>query len=307
MNISLKISDKTTQETISLGELCSLLGINEAELQGLSLQIEKNGAVLKSVVSLDEEYPGFAIDGETKDNIYYLAGAELPNTDYPLAYTTRLYAGCQDRETDCPIAMVLSNICDEPASAEGCKKALRCVYIDEEFAVGKPWFGISSYSYINGCSAEHQLPIQYDKDWNVLGIENDKFLYSLDNAGSAFKFWTVCEANGGYVAKQGVIDFNKVSDEDIQKALNKAGYKDLDMFVQETSPVAIPVKEDGSLDRESDDYCVDYMGLASLLIDIVGEEYLIPGYHWKDKESALSFFCDIFNVRSRIPQKQTKP
>lgn len=79
------------------------------------------------------------------------------------------------------------------------------------------------------------------------------------------------------------------------------------MFVQETSPVAIPVKEDGSLDRESDDYCVDYMGLASLLIDIVGEEYLIPGYHWKDKESALSFFCDIFNVRSRIPQKQTKP
>lgn len=294
MNISLKISDKTTQKTITLSELCSLLGINEAELQDLSLHIEKNGAALKSVVNLDEEYPGFTIDGETKDNIYYLAGVELPNTDYPLAYTTRLYAGCSDRETDCPIAMVLSNICEEPAFAEVCKKALRCVYIDEEFAVGKPWVGISSY--INGCSAEHQLPIQYDKDWNVLGIEDDKFLYSLGIAGSAFEFWAVCEADGGYGAKHGVIDFNMVSDEDIQKALNKAGYKDLDMFVQELSPVSIPVREDGSLDRESDDYCIDYMALASLMIDIVGEEYLVPGYRWEDKESALSFFCDVFNV-----------
>lgn len=293
MNISLKISDKTTQKTISLSELCSLLGINEAELQDLSLHIEKNGAALKSVVSLDEEYPGFTIDGETKDNIYYLAGVELPNTDYPLAYTTRLYAGCSDRETDCPIAMVLSNICEEPAFAEVCKKALRCVYIDEEFAVGKPWVGISSY--VNGCSAEHQLPIQYDKDWNVLGIEDDKFLYRLGIV-CAFEFWAVCEADGGYGVKHGVIDFNKVSDEDIQKALNKAGYKDLDMFVQEMSPVSIPVREDGSLDRESDDYCIDYMALASLLIDIVGEEYLVPGYRWKSKNSATEFFYDAFEI-----------
>ena len=294
MNISLKISDKNTEKTINLGELCKLLGINEAELQGLSLHIEKNGAALKSVVSLDEEYPGFTIDGETKDNIYYLAGVELPNTDYPLAYTTRLYAGCSDRETDCPIAMVLSNICDEPAFAEVCKKALRCVYIDEEFAVGKPWVGISSY--VNGCSAEHQLPIQYDKDWNVLGIENDKFLYSLGIAGSAFEFWTVCEANGGYGAKHGIIDFNKVTDAEVQKALSNAGYKDLDMFVQETSPVVIPVKEDGSLDRNSDEYCIDYVLLASLMIDVTDDKYLVPGYRWETKEDALNFFCDTFHI-----------
>lgn len=83
MNISLKISDKNTEKTINLGELCKLLGINEAELQGLSLNIEKHGANLKAAVNLDDNYPGLSIDGETQDEIYYLATVELPNNDYP--------------------------------------------------------------------------------------------------------------------------------------------------------------------------------------------------------------------------------
>lgn len=146
MNISLKISDKNTEKTINLGELCNLLGINEAELQGLSLNIEKHGANLKAAVNLDDNYPGLSIDGETQDEVYYLATVELPNNDYPLAYTSRLYAGRSDTETDCPIAMVLSNICEESAFGDVYDRALRCVYIDEAFAVGNPGLALSLIS-----------------------------------------------------------------------------------------------------------------------------------------------------------------
>lgn len=294
MNISLKISDKNAEKTINLGELCKLLEINEAELQGLSLNIEKHGANLKAAVNLDDNYPGLSIDGETQDEIYYLATVELPNNDYPLAYTSQLYAGRSDTETDCPIAMVLSNICEESAFGDVYDRALRCVYIDEAFAVGKPWVG--TFSYINGCSSEHQLPIYCTKEWNVCGLEDDKFLYNFGVAGEAFEFWKVCETNGGYGAKHGIIDFNKVTDAEVQKALSNAGYKDLDMFVQETSPVTIPVKEDGSLDRNSDEYCIDYMLLASLMIDVTDDKYLVPGYRWETKEDALNFFCDTFHI-----------
>lgn len=294
MNISLKISDKNTEKTINLGELCKLLGINEAELQGLSLNIEKHGANLKAAVNLDDNFPGLAIDGETQDKLYYLATVELPNNEYPLAYTSRLYAGRSDTETDCPIAMVLSNICEEPAFGDAYDKALRCVYIDEYFAVGKPWVG--TFSYINGCSSEHQLPIYCTKEWNVYGLEDDKFLYNFGVAGEAFEFWTVCETNDAYGAKHGIIDFNKVTEDEVQKALSNAGFKNLDMFVQETSPVVIPVNEDGSLNRNSDEYCIDYMLLASLMVDMTDDKCLVPGYRWETKEDALEFFWRIFHI-----------
>lgn len=97
--------------TITLDALLkqySALGLNA---DYLTVELVKNGKTLKVSINDDEDYPSVAIDGSDQhDQEVYLAQAELPNEDYPDAFTARLYAGYAACETDEPIAMVKADI-----------------------------------------------------------------------------------------------------------------------------------------------------------------------------------------------------
>lgn len=291
MNIFLKVSANGTEKTVSLNDLCELLGIHNAQVQEVSLNVEKNGASLKSTIVPEDAYPGFTVDGEAQGVPYYLASVELPNEDYPLAFTARLYAGRSDDETDCPIALVQSGVYQD-ALPDGMQDSAKLVYIDEDFAKATPWGGSWSSQM-----PEHSQP---DRQWVAYGVEDSVFLSSLqgflDCGCTKYEFWSVVETDDGYGAKHGVIDLNEMSDEDIQKALSAAGYQNMDMFVQENSPIVIPVKTDGSLDESSDEYCIDYTLLASLVAAVADDSHLVPGFHWANKDDAIAFFCGHFDI-----------
>lgn len=135
------------EKEISLQDILRFAGVTEkGEDNVYSVQTilrdEETGAELKTSVNFSEYFPGITVDGSFKGKDFYLANVELPNSDYPEDFVSRLYAGCADYESDAPIAMTKSNIYGEGPdfkSFSEFEKHTKIVYIDEDYAMAQTW------------------------------------------------------------------------------------------------------------------------------------------------------------------------
>lgn len=135
------------EKEISLQDILKMAGMqgkSEDDIYSVQtiLRIEETGTELKSSANRSDHFPGITVDGAFKGKDFYLANVELPNSDYPDDFVSRLYAGCADYESDAPIAMAKSNIYGEGPdfkSFSEFEKHTKIVYIDEDYAMAQTW------------------------------------------------------------------------------------------------------------------------------------------------------------------------
>lgn len=117
--------------------------------------------------------------------------------------------------------------------------------------------------------------------WHLTDDDSAQYICYLDpiagTTGKLFDLIQVTKIPDGYVISKDVIDIGSYSEENIEDILKLYGYEGLDDFVEETSPVKIPKLPDGTLDKESEEYIIDYSLIAEMLFETTAFECLIPG------------------------------
>ena len=87
--------------------------------------------------------------------------------------------------------------------------------------------------------------------------------------------------------------------DEIEDILHYYSYENLDDFVQEISPATIERKADGTLDRESPNYIVEWQLIAEMLFETEAlYRHLVPGKIWNEYEMAAAY------IRKTIGQEE---
>ncbi len=147
MKTTVQISIETREGVynISAEELGKLLGLRKREaINAVKVTLSQGNKSLFAIAEPDEEYPAITVDGEADEKKFFLANIELPNPMYPNDFTSRLYAGCANYETDGPIAIVKSRIDGKKPSGKAYVDGdilTKIVYVDTDEAQYRPWKG----------------------------------------------------------------------------------------------------------------------------------------------------------------------
>ena len=92
---------------------------------------------------------------------------------------------------------------------------------------------------------------------------------------------------------------NRVVESGKNHVLHYYSYENLDDFVQEISPATIERKADGTLDRESPNYIVEWQLIAEMLFETEAlYRHLVPGKIWNEYEMAAAY------IRKTIGQEE---
>ena len=111
--------------------------------------------------------------------------------------------------------------------------------------------------------------------WDCTDDDSAQYI-SRDIRGRLFELVQVCALGEEYGVAHDVIDIETYSDDDIEDALRAYGYDNIDDFVQQCSPEIIPKLADGSLDKDSLSYIIDYGLIAEMLFELEALECLLP-------------------------------
>lgn len=126
-------------KTISLNELCSMLGIQS--VGSMEIQLDNNkGQSIVTTVSDDPNFPSVSSHGISGHAQYNLTRLELPNKDYPEDFTVRLYGGNENYEASDWIAMMKSNASGKSVTGKKFSEAdelTKILYFDRELAAAK--------------------------------------------------------------------------------------------------------------------------------------------------------------------------
>lgn len=108
--------------------------------------------------------------------------------------------------------------------------------------------------------------------------------------GKTFELWQVCELVESYVVAHATINIDNYSSDEINEVLNFFGYQNLDEFVEMGAPGPIERHKDGSLDKDSPHYIIEWQLIAEMLFETEAlTDALVPGRHWEDFDSAAAF------------------
>lgn len=135
MKVTLKYkTDNNDRKEMALtaNEILALAGFKGAKAYETALTVERDGKSLTASTSVQPDYVGMYLDGADGGRELSLAHAELPSMDYS-SFTTRLFAGDTETETDSPIALMLHGT--RPDEDE----SRRLVYIDGDYAAARDW------------------------------------------------------------------------------------------------------------------------------------------------------------------------
>lgn len=126
-------------KTISLDELCSILGIQS--VGSMEIQLDNNkGQSIVTIVSDDPNFPSVSSHGISGHAQYNLTRLELPNKDYPEDFTVRLFGGNENYEAADWIAMMKSNAFGRSVTGEkfsDTDELTKILYFDRELAAAK--------------------------------------------------------------------------------------------------------------------------------------------------------------------------
>lgn len=114
-------------------EILALAGFKDVKVYSAALSVESDGKSLTAMTSVQEpEFVGMYLDGADGDRELCLAHAELPSLEYS-NFTTRLFAGDSETETDSPIAFMVHGRRPDKDDSR------RLVYIDHDYAAARDW------------------------------------------------------------------------------------------------------------------------------------------------------------------------
>lgn len=122
---------------IPLALLAKLAGLDHCGTLGAQLIVERGDESLVASTYQSHDFPSITVDGKKGDSLLWLSENELPNSDYPGKFTSRLYAGDCDTETDCPIAAVVSSLGNKEGA--GPEIARKIIHVDYDYAVARQW------------------------------------------------------------------------------------------------------------------------------------------------------------------------
>lgn len=142
VQIALYGLDENMRMKKTLIPLSELQKFTDAQIFLVSLEVEHDG--MKLVADTDareEEYRGITIAGYAHNRDYNLASVELPGGMCPDSFTSMLYAGCTEYESDEPIACVKSSVewLEPGCSLLEPPEVTKCVYVEESVAVPLKW------------------------------------------------------------------------------------------------------------------------------------------------------------------------
>ena len=104
--------------------------------------------------------------------------------------------------------------------------------------------------------------------WILTDDDCAQYVRNLDEfKGNVFELWQVCGVLDMFAVAHAFININDYSEDEIEDVLHYYSYENLDDFVQEISPATIERKADGTLDRESPNYIVEWQLIAEMLFE----------------------------------------
>ena len=115
--------------------------------------------------------------------------------------------------------------------------------------------------------------------WILTDDDCAQYVRNLDEfKGNVFELWQVCGVLDMFAVAHAFININDYSEDEIEDVLHYYSYENLDDFVQEISPATIERKADGTLDRESPNYIVEWQLIAEMLFETEAlYRHLVPG------------------------------
>lgn len=138
--ISIKIGIGT--KVLTLDQICAKFGLKNGQndTSHILVDIENNGNHIKAAIHDHEKFPSIELTGKTKNREFMLACIEPPNPDFPEDFTTKIYAGCPEYETETWIALTKHNknaksVTNEPYNPSD--ELTKIVYIDDDVATAK--------------------------------------------------------------------------------------------------------------------------------------------------------------------------
>ena len=136
--------------------------------------------------------------------------------------------------------------------------------------------------------------------WILTDDDCAQYVRNLDEfKGNVFELWQVCGVLDMFAVAHAVININDYSEDEIEDVLHYYSYENLDDFVQEISPATIERKADGTLDRESPNYIVEWQLIAEMLFETEAlYRHLVPGKIWNEYEMAAAY------IRKTIGQEE---
>lgn len=126
--------------------------------------------------------------------------------------------------------------------------------------------------------------------WILTDDTTSQYIRSLDFLNTVFELYQVCKVADVFKVAHGTVDVRSCSREEIYNTLRLYGYENVDDFVEQTSPEIIDKNEDGSLNRNSPYYIIDWQLIAEMIFEEKAlSEYLVDGKEWKDSDSAALY------------------
>ena len=126
--------------------------------------------------------------------------------------------------------------------------------------------------------------------WLLTDDDNAQYVRSLNFSNTIFELYQVCKLVDVYKIAHGIVVIENYSREEIDETLRFYGYKNMDDFVEQTSPEVISKNEDGSLDKNSPYYIIDWQLIAEMIFEENAlSEYLMDEEKWEDFDSAASY------------------
>ena len=134
--------------------------------------------------------------------------------------------------------------------------------------------------------------------WTLTDDDCAQYVRTVDEYfGKTFELWQVCKLVGNYEVAHAIINIDDYSDDEINEVLNFFGYQDMDEFVDMVSPVQIKRREDGTLDKDSPHYIIEWQLIAEMIFESHAlSEFLVPEQHWNDFESAAAYIQQAIGV-----------
>lgn len=142
-----------------------------------------------------------------------------------------------------------------------------------------------------------QVKIQ---NWILADDDCAQYVRRVDEyTGKTFELWQVCELEENYAVAHATINIDNYSNDEIHDVLTFFGYQSLDEFVEMGAPGPIERKADGTLDKDSPHYIVEWQLIAEMLFEANAFfGFLVPGKHWDDFDSAAAYIRQTIGVDS---------
>lgn len=133
------------------------------------------------------------------------------------------------------------------------------------------------------------------QDWTLTDDDSIQFVRQLGIDGTHYECLQVTElpdidSGAVFSISHEIVEVSSLKENEIADILHLYGYDSIDDFVQETSPAVIERRSDGTLDKNSGDYIIDYGLIAEMLFEASAFECI------EDDCPRYSSFDDATNV-----------